>query len=344
MAVYVCFLVALIGGPSFSGESSPFIKLTSNCDNRVPEINDKGVVTWWAFCDGEDHIFMAEGSHVYRLTEGDMRGQNPHINSSGSLVWRGEDKNGKTGVIFYKNKEIKTLTDDTITIYASPALNSRDEVVWQGVIQETDKKGRPLSVNALFLFDGKKTKRVYTDVTSAQSPAINNNGAIVFQGWVNKSADYEKGRTGGYGYAGAFEIFMVDENGILKKLTDSRPDMDNQSPHINDRGMVVWSGLADENNTEIYLYDGNTTKRLSNNKSQDRRPRINNSGDVVWYGSDGRYSQIFHYDGKTVRQITNSSYNNMDPSINNRGDVVWAAQIGQYNQIQVTHIKHEAAK
>jgi hypothetical protein len=52
-------------------------------------------------------------------------------------------------------------------------------------------------------------------------------------------------------------------------------------------------------------------------------PAINDSGHIVWSGSDGSGYEIYYYDGTTTTQITNSSSENINPSINAYGDVVF---------------------
>ena len=64
----------------------------------------------------------------------------------------------------------------------------------------------------------------------------------------------------------------------------------------------------------------------------ENRPRINNSGHVVWYGKGGTDGgsdrEIFYYDGSTITQLTTNSWEELYPEINNSGHVVWTGTGG----------------
>lgn len=328
-------MLIFTSAPSYAGEPATFKISPPSCDNHAPEINNRGDVVWRAFCKGENHVYISEAGKARRLTKNGATGQNPRINASGTVVWQGMEKNS-TMISLYKNKEIKTLMKEGIRTYVAPSLNDRGDVIWQGVIEEKDEKGRQRITNAIFLFDGKNTRKLDAGTPIARTPDINNNGAVAFQGWVDKPDPVTKEIS--YGYTGVYEIFVLDKNGI-KRLTDSRTYMDNQAPMINDNGFVVWSGQTDGKTSEIYLYDGAAVKRLTSNNRDDRSPRINNKGEVVWYGFDGRRFQIFFYGGKSVVQLTNNDHDNVEPYVNDRGDIVWAARTGEYYQIKKMRLK-----
>lgn len=63
--------------------------------------------------------------------------------------------------------------------------------------------------------------------------------------------------------------------------------------------------------------------QITDNSYDDRLPQINDSGYVVWYGSDGSDDEIFLYDGTGITQITNNSYGDVYPQINDSGYIVW---------------------
>jgi hypothetical protein len=86
---------------------------------------------------------------------------------------------------------------------------------------------------------------------------------------------------------------------------------------------VVWSE-HDGSDEEIFLYNGTTTVQLTDNSYDDYSPRINDSGQVVWYGGweESNY-EIFLYNGSTTVQLTDNSFNDAHPELNNSGQVVW---------------------
>ena len=70
----------------------------------------------------------------------------------------------------------------------------------------------------------------------------------------------------------------------------------------------------------IFLYNGNTTIQFTNGGSD---PQLNDNGWVVWSRTVSLYPEIFLYNGTTTTQLTNNYYFDMDPQINNNGEVVW---------------------
>lgn len=85
-------------------------------------------------------------------------------------------------------------------------------------------------------------------------------------------------------------------------------------------GQVVW---IDGTNYQVYLWDGTTTRQISDNAGICSNPKISN-GQVVWrveigYGS-GEYD-IYLYDGVNVKQIASNVWAPY-PEISN-GQVVW---------------------
>ena len=74
-------------------------------------------------------------------------------------------------------------------------------------------------------------------------------------------------------------------------------------------------------------------KQITNNAYNDDKPQINDSGYVVWIGSDGQDNEIFLYDGQTTKQLTDNSYDDLNPKINDNGYVVWYGSDGQDYEI-----------
>jgi hypothetical protein len=55
---------------------------------------------------------------------------------------------------------------------------------------------------------------------------------------------------------------------------------------INNNGQVVWEAFDDQD-YEIFLYDGSKIIQLTNNERNDRKPHINDNGQVVWEADIG---------------------------------------------------------
>ncbi|GAF86379.1 unnamed protein product, partial [marine sediment metagenome] len=81
---------------------------------------------------------------------------------------------------------------------------------------------------------------------------------------------------------------------------------------------VVWVG-----NSQIFLYDGASTTRLSENNYAAGSPQVSGSN-VVWQGYNGDDSEIFLYDGTSTTQLTDNSYDDRAVQISG-ANVVWEA-------------------
>ena len=67
-----------------------------------------------------------------------------------------------------------------------------------------------------------------------------------------------------------------------------------------------------------------TLTQLTNNSYSDGRPRINDSGYVVWQGNEGNSDyEIFLYNGNDTIQLTANNYDDTFPQINSNGHIVW---------------------
>jgi hypothetical protein len=57
--------------------------------------------------------------------------------------------------------------------------------------------------------------------------------------------------------------------------------------------------------------------------------RINDSGQVVWWGAgNATDSEIYFYDGDTITQLTDNTFDDRLPEINNLGHVAWVGNVG----------------
>jgi len=91
---------------------------------------------------------------------------------------------------------------------------------------------------------------------------------------------------------------------------------------------VVWSGWVDgTSGSEVFLFDGMTTRRLTHNSYADYRCRISDSY-VAWQGYDGHDTEVFRYDGISVMQLTDNDGPDYNPDISD-SYIVWKG--GQSN-------------
>jgi Tol biopolymer transport system component len=176
-------------------------------------------------------------------------------------------------------------------------------VVWYGAEGGDDYE--------IFLYDGTTTTRLTDDSVDDRSVYVNDAGDVV----------WSRGLTDIYLYDGTFPIKNIS------------PDSNwNYHKAINNAGYVVWDSSVDneDENREIYLYNGTETIQFTDNGVEDIRPDINDSGDIVWAQFDGNDLEIMLYDAGTTSttQLTDNDYDDEIPRINDTGDVVWFARDG----------------
>jgi len=116
----------------------------------------------------------------------------------------------------------------------------------------------------------------------------------------------------------------------ITQLTDN--PYTESTPKINNNGHMVWDGW-DQQDSEIFLYNGTNIIQLTNNTYPDGGSQINNNGHVVWYGRDQQDSEIFLYNGTNVIQFTNNTYDDREPQINDNGQMVWSRVIGSRSKL-----------
>lgn len=121
---------------------------------------------------------------------------------------------------------------------------------------------------------------------------------------------------------------------------------------------------------EIFLWDGYTSHQISDNSFHDILPKINNNGEIVWYGYDNNIyfwngdsviqvtpdsmspgdqfdindngeivwrdgydgdNEIYHWDGQAISKITENSYDDRNPLISDNGNVTWVGIDGDWD-------------
>jgi hypothetical protein len=127
----------------------------------------------------------------------------------------------------------------------------------------------------------------------------------------------------------------TSQSGIIQ-LTDN--SYDDRMPQINDSGQVVWYGNHNNEDDEIFLYNGTTTIQLTDNSYDDSFPRINNIGQVVWEGRrKGAGTEMYLYNGTTIIRLTDNSFIVTSPETSSGGQVVWSGYDGSDWEIFLHH-------
>jgi len=193
-----------------------------------------------------------------------------------------------------------------------PSINENGDMVWsQKIISDT--RGYNIMDSHIYYYD--RATGTTTQISSGsfynQNPQMSNNGTIVWEGY--DTSTYVGGSV-------PWQIYLYDGT-TTTQLTNGQCRCGH--PQVNDRGEVVWWAF-DGTDRGIFLYNGTTTRKISDNDyASNRYPKINNAGQVVWDAHNGTGFEIYFYDGATTKQITSTGGPNAAPDINNRGEIVW---------------------
>ena len=153
-------------------------------------------------------------------------------------------------------------------------------------------------------------------------PQIAVNGDIVWEGGMrDEEEDY-------------WNVYLLESGATDPQvISDTQPYRVKpykwMNPKINARGDVVWAGLNNDNDWEIFRRTGfdQIPVVISNNvNADDISPQINGNGDVVWESWDGTdYDiQLYEESSGTTTSLTggNDGYD-WNSQINDFGDIVW---------------------
>ena len=321
----------------------------NNFHDFYPQINDLGQITWEGYDGSDFEIFLYNGTNTIQLTDNTFDDERPILNNKGQVVWIGHDGNDAE-IYFYDGSAVIPLTnnawDDEL-----PGINDQGQVVWS----EYDGKD-----NEIFLYDGHSTIQMTNNDYNDYWPRINNQGMVVWEGFqpgpddgyvlyrydgisTNEAARAaaqfiqiqlnDRGQMAWghlsykYNYLNQTYIYNISSyfyDGASTLQLYSMQDLDNPgfSHELNDNGQVVWSGYVGEK-TEIFLYDGTSIRRLTENDLWEHSPKLNNCGQVTWISNrDGSDTTVNLFDGASTTPLSGSHCGCQQ--MNDQGQIVWS--------------------
>lgn len=249
-------------------------KLTANAlMNRHPKLNNNGEVVWIAgAADSEGKIenhetFLYANGVVSQITSNNQFNVQVRINDAGTMMWRG--KGEKSFDIFSRTAGVITQITNDAEIDVNPQISNKGNMVWE----RNDGKDDEI---VLKLQQSPTPVQITTNDTNDCEPQVNDQGTVVWQGY-----------NGGH-----WQIFMYAD-GVTTKLTEG--PLENTGPQLNDAGDIAWM-IHDTDGIGIAVYQA-ATKKIS--KISDRfvghysqMVNLNNQGQVVWAGSNGKSFDI----------------------------------------------------
>ena len=242
--------------------------------------------------------------NITNLSNNGLENEDPQIQGN-KVVWEGNKQ-----IFFYDGNETKKITNNAFQ-NQDPQI-SGNNIVWEGFI--SDGLGAKKDV---FIFDGETTVTTDSPIgTFNDDPQISGDKVV----WAVNN-----------------QILLYD---ISTDKTENLADtsFENKNPQISGNN-VVWEGEEKDGDKEIVVYDGTTTRAITNNNFEDNNAQISGNN-VVWEGEDPEGNdQIFFYNIQTKQttQITNNSFENEDPQISGKY-IVWEAYDGNDEEIFLYNI------
>lgn len=140
----------------------------------------------------------------------------------------------------------------------------------------------------------------------------------------------------GYAYSASYNNEIMLTNNLHQSTSGPGEDHLNYAINANTSGdgtYVVWASPdpypePNETGSEIFVFDGNSIIQITDNLFDDKEPRINASGNIVWIGKIDSDYEVFLRTGETTKQITNNIRNEITPKINANGYLAWTGYQG----------------
>ncbi len=234
--------------------------------------------------DGD--IYYWNGTSPTKIASTNYASGEPGVNKNGELVWYDSARD----IYFYDG------TPEKISVRTPnfrPKINDSGEATWYGFGAAGGYQ--------IHYYDGTTHELTSPFSTNNIHPSINNSGQIVW-----------------YGYNGTrTQIYLWD--GTQVSVLPGISDLNCYFPDINDLGQVAFSVYdSTRADYDIYFWNGTEVIRITDDDIDQQYVRINNSGEIVWGGSDNR---IYHWDGESINQLT--TYDSWRPEISDSNQIVW---------------------
>jgi hypothetical protein len=283
-------------------------------DDRYPDINSDGVVTWQGWDGSHWQIYVHDSAGLHKISTlvydppgpGDYTYENapPQINDMGFIAWEHQTIEGGNP----KTKAIGAYYDgDSYFVRPGFLASQIDMSDTNGMVWIGGETSGPLPNREIF---GSSDAGVHVHQVTYEAslpyhefkthPRINDFSHVVWSGRDADETDYD--------------IFF-DRSGI-GQLTYN--DYDDAHPEIrSDTDDVVWEGY-DGNDNEIFFVSSSSNFKniiqLTRNCRDDTLPLIAGNGDVVWQYNDGNDGEIFlarpYYPGPATHWA--STYSGID--------------------------------
>jgi hypothetical protein len=271
------------------------------------KINSKGEAAWAGNYYDSPGLYLYSDGEVKTLTDNkDIN--NFDINELGQVVWSASTANGYN-LFLYKSGVTTPITTDGNNNF-DPSFNDKGDFVWNSYDGD---KARIKLCTAAGIISTIWTCPSYSSLNTVYIfPQINDLGQVA---WINYTIDNKD------------NIYLYDGQANIVHTSDSfYTSYPYSEPlrSLNNKGDLVFSA-----SDGIWLKkSGAAAQKIAAPENRDYRPRINDSGLVVYVGDNADYSTAIYLYGSTGPQKITSS--GVCPDINNQGQIIWTNTQGIY--------------
>lgn len=298
----------------FDGTQRLLISTNEQKYNLIPRLSN-GQVAWLTndnnrphYTDGSEIIFY-DGSRTIQLTNNTNENANNDILEiqNGRVLWKQYQNTGspQTEIFLYNGSESIQITNNQVDKRQAKFYGS--QIVWDE--QDSADRGGDYEI---ILYNNGQSQRLTDNQTDELLRTVEGNYVI----WTNYNPNTSINNL--FVYDGS-NVVQLTENGLgSNQLYDDAFDIDGQN--------IVWI-----TNNNIYLYDGYTTRQITNDETLKSSVQISGNR-IVWFGQNSTATnpELFLSDGSTVTQITNNNLYKTNLLIDDE-NIVWQSKINNPN-------------
>jgi len=189
-----------------------------------------------------------------------------------------------------------------------PRINNCGQAVFSRGLYSAD-------TTEVFLYDNGILTQITENYVSDAAPDISATGTMV---WMV-----------GYDGSNAKDI-LIFEAGELRAIGPGT------FPRINNLGHIVFTRIHRKGcrnvDGDIYFYDGDTVRRISDGFLSNQSPEVNDRDEIVWtrynFCENPWVSDIMFYSDGNTRQVTARQIEPQEPGINDVSQLVWGGPGG----------------
>lgn len=269
-------------------------------------VNNHGQVVFWSGNDAwepEDvnyAVHYYDGSTTFTIDEPDNDEMKPNINDDGKIVYMSRINEGDFDLFTFDGSTTTKITDASTYDYEG-YINNNGHIAWS-------------AEDEVYYFDGINITNITNSEAMEFVNDINNQGQLLWNGHLYGSTGYQRRD---YFHNGS-NVRVLTEKFVYWK------------PALNDNGRVTWLDSTDSQqatpSSEIYLFNGINTHRLTDNNIAESRPIINNNNFVVWK----RNSDLMLYDNQSSGLVTTGIW---EFDINDNNCLTWSRKSGAVYKI-----------